>query len=85
MLSRTEPWYAAMTVELMMLNRMGFNPALGIEMHMMSMATRDGKRIDGFETIDEQLQFLDSMSLQAQRDMLMATLEESARAGRCNG
>ena len=78
MLSKTEPWYAAMTVEIMMLNRMGFNPALGVEMHMMSKATRDGKRIDGFETIDEQLQFLDGMSLQAQRDMLMATLEESA-------
>jgi uncharacterized protein len=78
MLSKTEPWYAAMTVEIMMLNRMGFNPALGVEMHMMSKATQDGKRIDGFETIDEQLQFLDNMSLQAQRDMLMATLYESA-------
>lgn len=78
MLSKTEPWYAAMTVEIMMLNRMGFNPALGVEMHMMSKATQDGKRIDGFETIEEQLQFLDSMSLQAQRDMLMATLYESA-------
>lgn len=78
MLSKTEPWYAAMTVEMMMLNRIGFNPALGVEMHMMQKATRDGKRIDGLETIDEQLQFLDQMSLQAQRDMLMATLKESA-------
>lgn len=78
MLSKTEPWYAAMTVEIMMLNRLGFNPALGVEMHMMAKATADGKRIDGFETIEEQLQFLDGMSLQAQRDMLMATLQESA-------
>tara|TARA_R110002096_G_scaffold114712_5_gene248710 strand:- start:4110 stop:5000 length:891 start_codon:yes stop_codon:yes gene_type:complete len=78
MLSKTEPWYAAMTVEMMMLNRIGFNPSLGVEMHMMQKATRDGKRIDGFETIEEQLQFLDDMSLQAQRDMLIATLEESA-------
>ncbi len=78
MLSKTEPWYAAMTIEMMMLNRIGFNPALGVEMHMMSKAAEDGKRIDGFETIEEQLQFLDGMSLQAQRDMLMATLEESA-------
>lgn len=78
MLSKTEPWYAAMTVEMMMLNRIGFNPALGVEMHMVQKAARDGKRVDGLETIDEQLQFLDQMSLQAQRDMLMATLEESA-------
>ncbi len=78
MLSKTEPWYAAMTVEIMMLNRMGFNPSLGVEMHMLSKATQDGKRIDGLETIEEQLQFLDGMSLQAQRDMLIATLHESA-------
>ncbi|HNP65622.1 MAG TPA: TraB/GumN family protein [Woeseiaceae bacterium] len=78
MLSKTEPWYAAMTVEIMMLNRMGFNPALGVEMHMLSKATQDGKRIDGLETIEEQLKFLDGMSLQAQRDMLIATLHESA-------
>ena len=78
MLSKTEPWYAAMTVEIMVLNRMGFNPMLGIEMHLTGKATADGKPIHGFETIEEQLQFLDGMSLQAQRDMLLATLKESA-------
>lgn len=81
MLSKTEPWYAAMTVEIMMLSRIGFNPTLGIEMHMMSKATRDGKNIEGFETVEEQIQFLDGMSLQAQRDMLLSTLAESARLG----
>jgi len=79
MLSKTEPWYAAMTVEIMMLSRIGFNPTLGIEMHMMSKATRDGKTIEGFETVEEQIQFLDGMSLQAQRDMLLSTLEETAK------
>jgi uncharacterized protein YbaP (TraB family) len=78
MLSKTEPWYAAMTVEIMMLSRIGFNPALGIEMHMLSKAATDGKPIEGFETIEEQIQFLDGMSLQAQREMLLSTLEESA-------
>jgi len=78
MLSKTEPWYAAMTIELMLLDRIGFNPALGIEMYMMSKAVTDGKRIDGLETIEEQLQFLDGMSLQAQRNMLLATLAQGA-------
>ena len=81
MLQKTEPWYAAMTVEIMMLSRIGFNPALGVEMHMMSKATEDGKAIEGFETVEEQIQFLDGMSLQAQRDMLLSTLVESARLG----
>ena len=81
LLSKTEPWYAAMTVEIMVLNRIGFNPMLGVEMHMMAKAQRDGKRIDGLETIEQQLQFLDSMSLEAQRDMLLSTLEDSAKLG----
>jgi len=79
MLNKTEPWYAAMTIEIMMLSRIGFNPALGIEMHMMSKATSDGKTIEGFETVEEQIQFLDGMSLQAQQEMLLSTLEESAK------
>jgi uncharacterized protein YbaP (TraB family) len=79
MLSKTEPWYAAMTVQIMMLDRIGFNPTLGVEMYMMSKAQDDGKRIDGLETMEEQLQFLDGMSMQAQTDMLMSTLTESAK------
>lgn len=81
MLHKTEPWYAAMTVEIMMLDRIGFNPTLGIEMYMLSKAQDDGKRIDGFETVEEQLQFLDGMSIEAQREMLISTLTESAKLG----
>jgi uncharacterized protein YbaP (TraB family) len=81
MLSKTEPWYAAMTIEIMLLDRIGFNPMLGIEMYMMSKAQGDGKRVDGFETVEEQIQFLDSMSIQAQRDMLISTLTEGVKLG----
>ncbi len=81
MLNKTEPWFAAMTIEIMMLNRIGFDPTLGVEMYMMSKATSDGKRIDGLETVEEQIQFLDGMSAEAQRDMLLSTLTESARLG----
>lgn len=78
MLASSEPWLAAITVEMMSLYRIGFNPMLGVEMTMVSRAARDGKRIEGLEEIEEQLAFLDGLSLQAQRDMLIQTLEESA-------
>ena len=78
LLSQSEPWLAAITVEMMTLFRIGFNPALGVEMHLTSRAIKDGKPIEGLESIDEQLAFLDGLSLQAQRDMLMQTLEHSA-------
>lgn len=81
MLKKTEPWYAAITVEILILNRIGFNPELGIDMHMMSKAVADGKPIHGLETIEEQIKFLDGMSLATQREMLLSTLEEGAELG----
>jgi len=78
MLARTEPWFAAITVEQLALTRIGFNPLYGIEMHMMSRANRDGKAIHGFESVEQQLGFLDGLSLAAQRKLLMQTLAESA-------
>ena len=77
MLSSSEPWLAAITVEMMSLYRIGFNPTLGVEMTMLSRAVRDGKRIDGLEAVEDQLAFLDGLSLTAQRDMLLQTLEDS--------
>ena len=78
MLAKSEPWLAAITVEMMTLYRIGFNPMLGVEMHMTSRAVKDGKPIEGLELVEEQLAFLDGLSLPAQRAMLMQTLKESA-------
>ncbi len=78
MLAQSEPWLAAMTVELMMLYRIGFNPTLGVEMTMMARAAGDNKPIEGLETVDEQLAFLDGLPLEAQREMLLQTLDQSA-------
>lgn len=78
MLAQTEPWYAAITVEQLALTRIGFNPLYGIEMHMMTKALQDGKAIQGFESVEQQLEFLDGLSLEAQRDLLMQTLAEGA-------
>jgi uncharacterized protein YbaP (TraB family) len=79
LLASSEPWLAAITVEMMSLFRIGFDPTLGVEMTMLSRAVRDGKRIDGLEAVEEQLAFLDGLSLSAQRDMLIQTLEDSAK------
>ena len=77
MLGATEPWLAAITVEQMMLLRIGFNPQYGIEFHLSAMAGKDEKEILGFETAREQLEFLDGLSLPAQRSLLIQTLRES--------
>ncbi len=78
MLERTEPWFAAITVEQLALARIGFNPLYGVEMHLLKKAMRDGKTILGFESVEQQLAYLDGLSLDAQRELLMQTLTESA-------
>ena len=78
MLERTEPWFAAITVEQLALTRIGFSPSYGVEMHLLQKASTDGKTILGLESVEQQLGYLDGLSLGAQRDLLMQTLTESA-------
>jgi uncharacterized protein YbaP (TraB family) len=77
LLEKTEPWYAAINVEILMLMRIGFNPINGIEFHLAEFAKRDNKEIIGLETTRQQLEILDKLSPASQRDMLIQTLSDS--------
>ena len=80
MMSQSEPWLAAITIEQLILMRMGFNPLYGVELHMTMQAANDGKPITGLETAVEQLGFFDNMSIEAQTDLLMQALTEGQEA-----
>lgn len=77
MLASSKPWLAAITIEQLMLTRIGFDPSYGIESHMADRAAGDEKEILGLETVRQQLEFLDNMSLDSQRALLLQSLEES--------
>jgi len=77
LLARSEPWLAAVTIEQLVLTRLGFNPLYGVEMNLVSRAVADGKTITGLESIEQQLGFLDELSAAAQRDLLLQTLAEA--------
>lgn len=74
LLQQSRPWLAAVTIEQLLLNRIGFDPALGIEAQLMARAVTDGKQITGLETLREQLNFLASLTLETQRQLLLQTL-----------
>lgn len=80
-LADTEPWFAAITVEQMTLQRIGFDPAHGIEAHLAGRAADDRKEIVGLETLREQLELLDGLPAGAQRALLLQTLEDSLDIG----
>ena len=75
-LTPLEPWLAAVTAEVMILSRIGFDPAHGIEAHLQQKAENDGKEISGLETERQQLEILDGLSADAQREMLMDVLAD---------
>lgn len=77
LLEGSEPWLAAIMVEQMVLSRIGFDTQYGIETSLATKAVADGKEIAGLETMREQLEFLDNMSLDAQTSLLLQALEES--------
>lgn len=81
-LERFKPWFAAMTLTQLHLIKMGLDPNAGIEQRLTTRATRDGKPILGFETIEEQLDMLASLSPTQQKDFLLYSVEDSERATR---
>jgi uncharacterized protein len=76
LLAQTEPWLAAITVEQLMLTRIGFNPEYGVENHLTQRATADQKEILGLESMNDQLQMLDGLPMAVQQALLLQTLEE---------
>jgi uncharacterized protein YbaP (TraB family) len=80
MMAGAEPWFAAITIDSLVLMRLGFSPANGVEMRIAERAANDGKPISGLETERQQLEILDGMSPQAQRNLLMQTLAEGQEA-----
>lgn len=76
-LEQSEPWFAAITIEQLLLTRIGFDPALGVENQLLQRAQKDGKEIVGLETFREQLEILDRLPVTVQRVLLLQTLEDS--------
>ncbi len=79
LLDKSEPWLAAMTVQEITMMRIGFKPEFGVEMYLMAKASVDGKPITGLETVEQQLGFLDGLSIETQSRWFLQSLVEGHR------
>jgi uncharacterized protein YbaP (TraB family) len=75
-IARLEPWAAAMVLTQFALVKSGFDPQLGIDMQLTERAKTDGKRIDGLETVIDQLSIFDSRSLEEQSRFLVESAND---------
>jgi uncharacterized protein YbaP (TraB family) len=71
-----EPWFFTTTLTVMHLQRLGFLPQYGVDLHLFSRARAAGKRILALETIDEQLDLFDRMPVALQRELVRQTIDD---------
>lgn len=71
-----EPWFVALTISIIEMQRTGLDPSLGLDRHLMERAAKAGKPASGLETGDMQVALFDGMSEDEQRQSLEETLGE---------
>jgi hypothetical protein len=71
------PWFVAEAISQLQLTALGFQADSGVEMYFMGRARSDGKPIAGLETVHDQIALFEAMSLDAQADYLVSSLEEA--------
>lgn len=76
-LDQMESWLAAITISETALAAIGIDPKQGVEPQLTARAKRWRVAVEGLETPEEQLGFLDGLSEADQVAMLEATLAES--------
>lgn len=76
-----EPWFAAINLGLIPLLKAGYAPNSGAEKVLQAAAKAGGKRIAGFETLESQLGYFDTMPERLQLKYLAATVKDLPKAG----
>jgi uncharacterized protein YbaP (TraB family) len=71
------PWFAAEAVSQLQLAKLGFEPTSGVDMYLAGLARKDGKPVDGLETVRDQLALFQALSLEEQAKYLLASLEDA--------
>jgi uncharacterized protein YbaP (TraB family) len=74
--SRFKPWFVALTLTTLELQRMGYNPNYGIDVYFFNKASADGKEIGFLEPAEFQINLLGKMVEQDQHDFLSQTLND---------
>lgn len=73
-LSGFKPWFVALTLALVEMQKMGFDPMLGVEMQYAKKAKEAGKTIAALETAEYQIGLFAGLTGDQQRDFLLHTL-----------
>jgi uncharacterized protein YbaP (TraB family) len=71
------PWFVSLSLTLVEMGKLGFDPALGMDRHLMARAAGAGKPTSGLETAASQVRLLAGMPLATQHQFLDDFLDEA--------
>ena len=74
--SRFKPWFVALTLTTLELQRLGYNPQYGIDVYFFGKAQSGGKEIGFLEPPEYQIDLLGNMVNKDQNDFLKQTLKD---------
>lgn len=72
------PWMSAATLQVLEMQRVGFDTEIGIERHFLRLAEEQGQVVHELETADFQLRMLAEMPDELQELFLISTIDEYA-------
>jgi uncharacterized protein len=75
-LSPFKPWFVALTLSSLKLQKLGLDPTYGVDRHLAERAKKSGKPISGLETFELQIEVFDGLSPRDQESMLRETLQD---------
>ena len=79
-LEQSEPWMVSLSLVLGITNAMGFKAEIGLDRHLMERAAKAGKPTGGLETIEAQMQAMDSVPYAEQASGLDEFLDDPKQA-----
>jgi hypothetical protein len=71
-----KPWFVSLQLQVMAIQKAGYDPRLGIDMHFIGQAEKSNKKIEELETAEFQLNMLAGFDAELQAKALAATLDE---------
>src|SRR3546814_8425724 len=76
-----EPWFPAITLSVLPLTKLGYDPEQGAEKQLTGFAKTAGKPVAGLETLPEQLGFFDTLPETQQVAFLNSVVNDLDKLG----
>lgn len=76
-----EPWFPAMTLSMLPLTKLGYDPEQGAEKLLTKFAKADAKPVSGLETLEQQLGFFDQLPETQQVAFLNSVVKDLDKLG----